>query len=195
MESKLIDRFLSTGYGSGDGFGSGSGSGFGFGSGDGSGSGSGDGLKEFCGKPIHYIDGVPTIINIVRGNVAKGHILQVSLSLTPCYIAKSDGYFAHGDTLREAMEALAEKLFEDMSEDERIDAFIQAHDYDKSYPNTDFFKWHNKLTGSCKAGREAFMQDHNIDMAASMTIAEFICLTKDSYNGEVIQRLEDRYRS
>lgn len=35
-----------------------------------------------------------------------------------------------------------------------IDAFVNAHKTDVSYPNSDFFKWHNKLTGSCKMGRK-----------------------------------------
>ena len=70
------------------------------------------------------IDDQQTIIDCVRGNVAKGGILRSDLTITPCYIVKQDGFFAHGATLRDAMDALRDKLYEDMPEDERIQAFV-----------------------------------------------------------------------
>ena len=102
------------GYGSGDGSGSGFGSGFGsgsgfgdgsgdgYGSGSGSGNGFGDGINTFCGKKVYIIDDMQTIIESVRGNIAKGYILQSDLTLTPCHVVKENGKFAHGNTLREA---------------------------------------------------------------------------------------------
>ena len=210
-----IKAFLSagSGYGSGDGSGdgygdgSGSGSGYGdgygdggYGSGDGygdvygygygSGDGYGDGLKSFCGEQIYYIDNIATIIRKVRGGIAKGAVLRDDLTLTPCYIAKQDGVFAHGDTLREAMEALLEKLFEDMPEEDRIAAFIREHPGDGPYPCSDLYDWHHRLTGSCDMGRREFAREHSIDVEHdSMTVAKFVSLTQNAYGGEIIKRM------
>ena len=88
------------GYGSGDGsgdsFGDGSGSGSGYGSGYGYGYGYGDGKKiaSISGQKIYDIDGVPTAIYRVKGNIAKGAILQSDLTFTPCFVVKQDVYFA-----------------------------------------------------------------------------------------------------
>ena len=102
-------------------------SGNGRGSGSGSGSGYGSGIKSINGNHIWMIDDQQTIIDRVRGNVAKGGILRSDLTIMPCYIVKQDGLFAHGETLRDAMDALRDKLYEDMPEDERIQAFVQSH--------------------------------------------------------------------
>ena len=196
------------GYGDGDGSGSGDGSGFGFGSGDGygfgygSGDGSGfgfgygdgygfcDGIKSFNGAPVYRIDGVNTLIRSVHGNTAHGAILNGNLTLTPCYIVKQDNVFAHGETLREAMEALRDKLFEDMPEDDRIDTFLQETDREKAYPTQYFYDWHHRLTGSCDMGRKQFACDHGVDLKhGMMTLTEFLELTKAAYGGDVIQKV------
>ena len=188
------------GYGDGDGYGYGSGSGYGYGSGYGDGygygDGDGDGVKTFCGKNVYLIDGVTTIIESVRGNIAKGHILQNDLSLTPCFVVKENGKFAHGSTLRGAFEALQEKLYDDSTEEERILKFREHFtDFSKKYPARELFVWHHVLTGSCKAGREAFCRDRGIDVDKDeFTVYEFIGLTKDSYGGETIKKLSEHER-
>lgn len=139
------------------------------------------------------IDDVPTLIDHVHGNIAKGAILNSDLTTTPCYIVKSGGWFAHGETLREAQAALLEKQFEDMDDDERIEAFLNEIDIEKRYPTSVFFHWHHRLTGSCEMGRKAFAADHEIDLEhGTMTAMEFIELTKDAYGGSVIRHLAER---
>ena len=180
------------GYGCGDGYGSGCGSGSGSGSGYGYGYGCGDGygIKSFNGEPVYRIDGVNTLIHSVRGNTAHGAILNGDLTLTPCYIVKQDNIFAHGETLREAMEALRDKLFEDMPEDERIDAFLRETDREKTYPTQYFYDWHHRLTGSCDMGRKQFARDYGVDLEhGMMTLTEFLELTKDAYGGDVIRKV------
>lgn len=172
-------EFLSVGYG--DGYGCGYGN------------GCGDGIKIFNGTDVYMIDDVPTVITVICGNVAKGYILADDLTLKPCYVAKQDDKFAHGDTLEKAMHDLRDKLFDDMSEDERIDAFIDAHGENRAYPNTDLYEWHHRLTGSCELGRRQFAKDKGIDIEhGSMTVTEFIELTENAYGGEVIRRLKER---
>lgn len=184
-----------SGYGYGSGFGDGYGDGYGYGSGsgDGYGDGYGDGVKSFNRETVYQIDGVNTLIHSVRGNTAHGAILNGDLTLTPCYIVKQDGFFAHGETLREAMEALRDKLFEDMPEDERIDAFLRETDREKTYPTQYFYDWHHRLTGSCDMGRKQFARDHGVDLERGvMTLTEFLELTKDAYGGDVIRKAIDR---
>ena len=197
------------GYGSGSGSGSGSGDGYGYGygSGDGSGdgygdgygsgygSGSGDGLVELNGQKVYRIDDTPTIITSVRGNVAKGFIMQSDLTLTPCYVVKGNNLFAHGEDLHKAMAALTDKMFDDMPEEDRIAEFIKAHPCkDKSYPNQDLFDWHHRLTGSCMAGRNAFVKDRGLSLDGETTVLEFIHLTENSYGGSTIRKLREQYK-
>jgi hypothetical protein len=186
-----------SGYGSGSGYGDGSGSGSGYGSGYGSGSGSGygsgygDGVKSINGNSIYVVDNIPTIITNVKGNIAKGFILHSDLSLTPCFIVKENNQFSHGNTLHEAFESLQEKLYDDSTEEERILKFKEHFsDFSKKYSAKDLFIWHHVLTGSCKAGREAFCTDKGIDVDNDrFTVYEFIELTKNSYGGDIIRRL------
>jgi hypothetical protein len=181
-----------SGNGNGDGSGSGYGSGFGYGhsSGYGDGYGDGDGIASYDGRDVHLIDNVQTIITAVFGGAAKGYILETDLTLTPCYVAKSGNTFAHGNTLKEAIDALHKKLFDDMPEEDRIAEFFKAHSPGVKYPAKDLFVWHNRLTGSCEAGRMSFVRSHDIDLENdTFTIEEFINLCKDSYGGETIKKL------
>ena len=180
-----------TGYGSGVGYDDGSGYGYddgsGYGYGTGYGASSGSGIKKYDGEDVHMIDGVQTIITAVHGNIAKGTILQKDLTLTTCFMAKVDGFFAHGETPRAAVEAARDKAFEGLPQEERITAFLNAIKPNTAYPVMTLYDWHHRLTGSCEAGRKAFAKDHGIDLSADMTREAFFELTKDAYGGSVIR--------
>ena len=192
-----------SGCGSGSGYGSGCGSGYGYGSGCGSGSdsgcGSGDGygcdIKSFNGQFVYLIDGVQTIISNIKGNLARGFILNSDLTLSPCYICKNDKYFAHGETLKEARRALQEKILENMDIEEAIERFLSIFEKEKKYPTKDFYEWHHYLTGSCEMGRRSFMRDRNITFDDMYTVDEFIALCEDSYGSETIKELKERWNS
>lgn len=171
------------GYGHGSGYGSGyssgDGSGYrdGYGDGDGSGYGLGYGenVKEINGNTVYIVDNVPTIIKSVRDNIAQGFVLLSDLTLKPCYIVKEQSKYAHGDTLHDAFSALQEKLYDDSTEEERIEAFRKEFpEYDTPYPNRDLFTYHHVLTGSCRMGRESFCKDKGIDLDGSTTVREFV---------------------
>ena len=185
-----IEEFLKVnGYGSGYGSGDGSCDGSGYGSGY----GDGDGIKSFCGKEVYLIDGVRTIIESVRGNTSRGYILQTDFTLTPCYVVKENGKFAHGSTFHEAFESLQEKLYDDSTEEERLQKF-RGHftDFSRKYPAHELFTWHHILTGSCKTGRKSFCLDKGIDIDNDeFTIYEFIELTENSYGGDTIKKLKE----
>ena len=204
------------GYGSGYGYGSGrgdgdgsgyicgdgdgSGNGKGFGSDDGCGYGSGNcfesrrGVKELNGENVHLVDGLQTIIKSVHGNIAQGFIINSDLTLQPCYIVKENNKFAHGDTLHDAFTSLQEKLYDDSTEEERIEAFVKKFpNYDTPYSNRDLFAYHHVLTGSCRMGRESFCRDKGINLDDSTTVRDFVSQTKDSYGSETIRMLPQAY--
>ena len=184
-----------SGSGSGYGDGSGSGDGYGDGSGSGDGYGYGSGIKVFNGDNVYLVDNILTIFISIRGNVAKGYILQSDLQLKPCFIVKENNKFAHGDTLRDAFNSLQEKLYDDSTEEERIEAFKKKFpEYDVKYDNGDLFTYHHVLTGSCRMGRESFVSDRGLSLDGKTSIREFVELTKNAYGGDIIKKLPSAYR-
>ena len=143
---------------------------------------------------IYIVDNTPTIITSVRANVAQGFIVQSDLQTIPCYIVKENNKFAHGDTLRDAFMSLHEKLYDDSTEEERIEAFMkQFPEYDVKYDNMDLFVYHHVLTGSCRMGREAFMSNKGLSLDGKTSVREFVELTKNSYGGDIIKKLPEAY--
>lgn len=187
MDILKIKEFL--GYGCGNGISNGDGNGYGYGDG-----GNG-GIKSINGYDVYRVDDTPTIFIHIHGNVAKGYILERNVVLTPCYIVKGNGYFAHGETLIEAQKALEEKIIDSMDIDEKISLFKENFpDVNKKYAVKDFYQWHHNLTGSCEMGRKSFAKSHNIDIDNDiMTVKEFINLTENAYCGEVIKELKESY--
>ena len=141
------------------------------------------------------IDGIPTMLGIVHGNIARGGVLLEDLTTKPCYVVKQGGVYAHGETLRAAMEALRDKLLEGMPLEERIEEFVKSHEWGKAYQSADYYDWHRKLTGSCEMGRSEFAAAHGYKLTADemLTVEEFIDLTKGSYGGDIIRRLREAY--
>ena len=191
-----------SGYGSGDGYGYGCSSGYGSGSGDGSGSGygSGDGygygyvtgIKDFNGRKVYDIDNVPTLIYAVKGGIAKGAVLGKDLTLKDCWIAKRGNFFAHGDTLHAAVEAVEAKWCENRPLDERIAEFVKTHpSLDEAYG--DLFEWHHVLTGSCEFGRRNWCEAHGYEPTDGITLRTFFEKTKDDYGGDVIIKVARKY--
>lgn len=172
------------------------GCGCGFGSSYGYGYGSGDdlGVKEINGNIVCIIDDIPTIITSVRNNIAKGFIVKNDLQFEPCYIVKENNQFAHGFTLKDAFMSLQEKLYDDSTEEERIEAFMkQFPEYDVKYDNMDLFVYHHVLTGSCRMGREAFMSNKGLSLDGKTSVREFVKLTQDAYGGDIIKKLPEAY--
>ena len=183
------------GYGDGNGCGDGDGNGYGCGDGNGCGYGYGNGIKNINGYKVYNVDNTPTILTHIHSNVAKGYILEHNVILKPCYIVKGNGYFAHGETLQEAQDALEEKIIDEMDVEEKIELFKEKFpDVNKKYAVKDFYQWHHNLTGSCEMGRKSFANSHNIDIDNDMmTVKEFISLTENAYCGEIIKELKESY--
>ena len=160
----------------------------------GSGKGYGYGIKEINGKEIYMVDDIPTIFKLIRNNIAKGFIVKNDLQLDPCYIVKENNQFAHGYTLKDAYMSLQEKLYDDSTEEERIEAFKkQFPEYDVKYNNRDLFVYHHVLTGSCRMGRESFMSNKGLSLDGKTSVREFVKLTQDAYGGDIIKKLPEAY--
>ena len=201
-----IERFLSvgsgdgSGYGSGygdgygDGDGSGSGYGDGYGSGSGYGDGYGDGLKRYNDDDVYYIDEVPTIIKSVKGNYARGYIINRDLTIKSCYVARVDNSFAHGETLKDAVRDAENKALEGMPTEVRIDRFVaEFPTLTEQHTGKMFYDWHHILTGSCAMGRNEFCKAHNVQMDAMYSVGYFLSLVADSYGKDIIKQVRERY--
>ena len=204
-------RGLGSGYGDGygSGYGSGEGSGYDDSYGRGLGSGYGDsygsgygrgyrysrsyGVEKYNNMPVYLIDGIQTIITHIKENFANGYILNEDFTLISCFIAKGNGYFAHGKTLREAREALQSKIFEYMDTAKVIEEFVKKFNKGEKYPGTEFFEWHHYLTGSCLMGRESFVKNHGLNLDNLYTVKEFIDICENDYGGEIIKKLKEFY--
>ena len=205
MEDVKIKQWLEdnsgdgSGYGSGSGdgygsgYGSGSGDGYGFGDGSGDGSGYGHGISQFNGKTVFEIDGVDTMVERVKGACAKGFILNEDFTLTPCYVVKGHGCFAHGKSLREAQQALHEKIFKGMDAEEAVEEFMKRFKRNETYKGTEFFEWHHYLTGSCLMGRESFVKNKGLDLEDDFTVEEFIEICENDYGSDIIRQLKERW--
>ena len=184
------------GFGYGYGYGDGSGYGEGYGYGYGDGSGYGEGIKSYNGHEVYRIDDMQTIIYSVHGNIARGATINSDLSLADCYIAKCRDYFAHGETAKQAMADAQSKAYQNKPIEERIGYVIEKYpDVDVPIEHSALFSLHNFLTGSCLFGRKEFAKAHSLDpYQGTMTMREFINLTKDAFGGDNIRQLADAYK-
>ena len=176
--------------------GSGSGSAYGYSDGIDSGAsyGSGD-IKALNGNIVDYVDSVPTIIIQVKGNFAKGYVVnEVRLTLESCYIAKVGNSFAHGKTLKEAVADAKAKEIEKMPIEERIEKFKDVFgSLDSEHTGKEFYDWHHFLTGSCRMGRDEFCKIHKIDLEKKYTVRYFLDITKNSYGSDIIELVCNAY--
>ena len=182
--------------GDGDSNGSGSGSAYGCGDGVGGGSGYGGGdIQALNGNIVDYVDSVPTIIIQIKGNFAKGYIIdEDNLTFVPCYIAKVGNSFAHGKTLKEAVADAKVKDIEKMAIEERIEKFkVVFGSLDSEHTGKKFYDWHHILTGSCRMGRDRFCKVHKIDLEKKYTVRYFLDITENAYGGDVIKQIRESY--
>ena len=152
-------------------------------------------IKKVGDSLIYDIDGVPTAIDNIKGNIAKCRILQADMTWKPCYVVRIGNYFAHGETVHDAQRDAMQKHMQSAPIEERLKMFKDHFpNFDEPVPAKDLFDWHNTLTGSCLMGRKQWCRDHGVDVEHdTYTIRRFIELTKDSYGGENIKKLTKLY--
>lgn len=183
-----------SGYNDGDGYGTGSGYNDGSGSWDGFGSGTGytSNIEYLNSQKAYKIDSIITFIDSVHGDYAKGKILCDDLTVEECYIAKCGNFFAHGETLKQAMADARGKYEKNTPIEERIARFNEQYpDRNVKVSASELFSWHHTLTGSCFMGRKQFCKEHHLDYKnGEYSVNEFISLTKEAYGGNIIKQLE-----
>ncbi len=130
----------------------------------------------------------------IKSNVVHGYVLNGDLTKNECYVVKGNGYFAHGGNIKEAQKALVEKFMENMDEDEAFEKFMSEFRQGEKYKGTVFFDWHHYLTGSCLMGRESFVKKHGLNLEQEFTVNEFFDICRSDYGGEVIRKLEERWK-
>jgi hypothetical protein len=178
-----------SGSGSGDGYGDGSGSGYGSGSGSGDGSGSSSGLKSYSGHKVYIIDNVPTIILGIKNNIANGYIINSDLTITKTFVVKVGNYFAHGESIKSALNDAQAKFNDNLPDESKIEMFLYEFNLVDKYDCEVFFSWHKTLTGSCEQGRLNFMKNKGIEFGERFTVLEFLDLTKNEYNNGIINEI------
>ena len=119
-------------------------------------------------------------------------MLRKDMSLKDCWIAKRGNFFAHGDTLHAAVEAVEAKWRENRPLDERIAEFVETHP-SLDEPYGDLFEWHHILTGSCEFGRRQWCEEHGYKPTDSITLRTFLTETVGDYGGDVIRLVAQKY--
>lgn len=188
----VIKKFLSVS----DGDGSGNGYGYGNGYGSGYGDGYGDGIKSFDGQKVYIIDNIQTLIDYAHWDYARCRTVNSDLTTKECFVAKFGNFFAHGNTLKEALKDAQEKYNENRPLEERIAVFVKKYpSLDSVGSHSDLYSWHHILTGSCTFGRQEFAKFHNLSWEeGEMTIRDFLTLTKSSFGSEIIQKVINQYK-
>lgn len=181
------------GYGDGSGDGSGNGSGYGFGSGDGDGSGDGSGIniKSYKGNKVYYVDDIPCIFKSVHENFASVEVIDInSFELKKAFIGKFENCFAHGETIKEAIEDARSKYYQSLNFDEVKEKLLAEFKEKGKLTVKELYNWHGILTGSCRFGRTQFQTEHNLKDDDLLTLEEFIELTKNAFGGKKIVNLK-----
>jgi hypothetical protein len=186
-----------SGNGYGNGYGSGDGNTDGSGNGEGKGSGNGGKLVRFQGRSVYYINSIPCVFESVHETWAVVNIIDNDdFTTEKAFIAKFDGYFAHGKTIKDAFAAVTEKAVDSLSFEEKKKNFLKMFpSMVAEYSTMDFYTWHHILTSSCEYGRKSFVKQKGIDLEGTMTVKRFIELTCGSYNGNKIKELESMYKN
>ena len=181
MEAEIKKFLLGYGSGYGDGDGSGDGSGYGSGYGD------GIRIKQFKGRKVYYIDNIPCIFKSVHENYASVEVLDVnSLELKKAFIGKFENCFAHGETIRDAIEDARNKYYQSLDFDEAKEKLLEEFKEKGKLTVKELYSWHGILTGSCRFGRTQFQTEHNLKDDDLLTLAEFVELTKNAFGGDRI---------
>ena len=178
------------GNGSGNGSGSGDGSGYGNGYGNGSGRGSEIKIKQFKGRKVYYVDNIPCIFKSVHENYASVEVIDInSLELKKAFIGKFENCFAHGKTIRDAIEDARSKYYQSLDFEGAKEKLLAEFKEKGKLTVKELYNWHGILTGSCRFGRTQFQTEHNLKDDDLLTLEEFVELTKNAFGGDRILSL------
>ena len=140
--------------------------------------------------PVVQIDGINTTIQCVRGDIARGFIVNDDLTLTKIFVARIGDTFAHAESAKAAIESCRLKLLLDSDPTERVAMFLKTAKL--SYSGHELLGIHRALTGACIAGQQAFVKNQGIDLDRNYTLPEFCDITIGAFGGSVIRILKEQ---
>lgn len=202
--------------GNGDGTGNGSGNGFGIGDGmgdcyggllgSGYGNGSGNGMEDdgdllsitrVGDNTIYNINGAPIAIDNIKGNIAKGRILNDDMTFTDCWIVREGNCIEYGKDLHETHKAAQRESAIQLPKEERLKMFVQRFPSpDEMIPIKELYNWHHVLTGACKYWSKEWCKRRGFNLESNrlVSVRQFVNLTKREWGGDIIMELKNYYK-
>lgn len=203
--------------GNGDGTGKGSGNGFGIGDGmgdyygglfgSGYGNGSGNGMEDdgdllsitrVGDNTIYNINGAPIAIDNIKGNIAKGRILNDDMTFTDCWIVREGNCIEYGKDLHDTHKAAQRESAIQLPKEERLKMFVQRFPSpDELIPIKELYNWHHVLTGACKYWSKEWCKQNGFnveDEIYCVSIRKFVNLTEFEWGGDIIKELKNYYK-
>lgn len=155
-------------------------------------------MSEFEGHKVYMVDHIPTCIESVHISMSLSYAIGFTIEdfwrRCPTVVAKVAGYFAHGDSLRQAIQDAQKKMLHNIPIEDRIKQFVELYpNIHQLVPNKKLFDAHHYLTGSCYFGRQQFCKGNGINLENSMSVADFIRWTCQEYGDDVIRKLAIAY--
>jgi len=136
-------------------------------------------------RAIRHIDGSTMIVTstkqqggatVMRARYFKGGEVG---SMPKCYIAQIGEYYAHGDTIKQA---LSDARFKHLQATMDTSGVVEEIKTAGHFTRETF----RILTGACASGTERFLSDHGLADKETLSIAETVRVTRCSYGGDVI---------
>jgi len=97
------------------------------------------------------------------------------------FIAEQNNLYAHGKSIKEAIEDLEFKKLSKLGADKHIQRIIK-----QGYMSAQDYRF---ITGACRAGTNRFLNDNDLTWEDRKSIDEVIELTKGNYGYDVFTRL------
>lgn len=146
----------------------------------------------YNGKPVYTVDGIPCVFQSIHDTLAKVAVIsKTDFTSQTAFIAQFNGFFAHGETVRDALLSAKEKYYRNI-DFEAKKAELKAlfsRSADKKLSVRTLYEWHGMLTGSCCFGRDEFIRTHTFKYDDRLTLKEFVNLTAAHFGGEKIKEL------
>lgn len=155
-------------------------------------------LAKVNGTDIKNIQGHAVGTTLVKGKVAHGFVLNLMLSVYPCYTVTFGETTGVGNSLHSAYEnakmlVLGCKVHGFNGYDYAEYVVNKYPDVDKKVPVIELIELHNLITNSCSKGIRRFLMSYNINIDGTASMRTFLTLTKNAYAPEVIESIANRY--
>ena len=149
-------------------------------------------ILTYNGEPVYVVDGIPCVFQSIHDTLAKVAVIsKTDFTSQTAFIAEFNGFFAHGETVRDALLSAKEKYYRNI-DFEAKKAELKAlfsRSADKKLSVRTLYEWHGMLTGSCCFGRDEFIRTHTFKYDDRLTLKEFVNLTAAHFGGEKIKEL------